>query len=203
MLPLTSDEAALRQLADLCAGFLFTGGQDVFPGLYGEELLPCCGAISEARDAMEQLLFSIAVREQNKPVLGICRGIQILNALLGGTLYQDLPSQFTHSVLTHRQKPPYDRPVHQVRMMAGSPLHELLGVDVLDVNSSHHQGIAELSPELSPMAEAEDGLIEAVYMKDKPFVWAVQWHPETLVSDESSEKIFRAFTDACADLCSA
>jgi putative glutamine amidotransferase len=198
MLPLTSDEAALRQLAGLCDGFLFTGGQDVFPGLYGAEPLPCCGAVCELRDAMEQALFSIAVAEQNKPVLGICRGIQIINVFLGGTLYQDIPSQLTHSVVTYRQKPPYDQPVHQVRIEPGSPLQDLLGVDALMVNSSHHQGIAGLSPNLSPMAQAEDGLIEAVYMKDKPFVWAVQWHPEIFVQEESSGKIFRAFVDACA-----
>ena len=83
MLPLTADEAALRQLVRLCSGFLFTGGQDVSPGLYGADASPHCGEICETRDAMEKILFSIAVMEQNKPVLGICRGIQIINVLFG------------------------------------------------------------------------------------------------------------------------
>jgi putative glutamine amidotransferase len=195
MLPLTADEAALRQLVRLCSGFLFTGGQDVSPGLYGTDVSPRCGEICETRDIMEKILFSIAVLEQNKPVLGICRGIQIINVLLGGTLHQDIPSQLPESVLTHQQKPPYGRPVHKVNIEPGSPLHELLGVETLAVNSSHHQGIAKLSPKLTPMAQAEDGLIEAVYMKDKPFVWAVQWHPEMALAEESSRKIFRAFVN--------
>ena len=197
MLPLTTGQETLRQLAGLCAGFLFTGGHDIFPGLYGKEVLPCCGPVCEERDSMEKALFSLAVLEQNKSALGICRGIQLFNVLLGGTLYQDLPSQLAGSALAHQQKPPYDRPAHRVKITGGSPLHKLLGLDTLAVNSSHHQGIAELAPELVPMARAEDGLIEAVRMKDRPFVWAVQWHPEFALADESSRKLFGAFVEAC------
>ncbi|MDR2759408.1 MAG: gamma-glutamyl-gamma-aminobutyrate hydrolase family protein [Spirochaetaceae bacterium] len=197
MLPLTAGKEALRQLAGLCAGFLFTGGHDIFPGLYGAEVLPCCGPICEERDAMERTLFSVAVLEQDKSALGICRGIQLFNVLLGGTLYQDLPAQLPGSALSHQQKPPYDRPVHRVKITQGSPLHELLGLDTLEVNSSHHQGIADLAPELVPMARAEDGLIEAVRMKDKTFVWAVQWHPEFAPAEESSRKLFSAFVETC------
>jgi putative glutamine amidotransferase len=198
MLPLTTGQEALRQLAGLCAGFLFTGGYDIFPGLYGAEVLPSCGPVCEERDAMEKALFSMAVLEQNKSAFGICRGIQLFNVLLGGTLYQDLPSQLAESTLTHRQKPPYDKPAHRVKISGGSPLRELLGLDTLAVNSSHHQGIAELAPELVPMARAEDGLVEAVRMKDKAFVWAVQWHPEFALAEESSRKLFSAFVKACA-----
>jgi putative glutamine amidotransferase len=197
MLPLTADEGAVEQLAGLCAGFLFAGGQDVSPGLYGAAVSPRCGEICEGRDAMERLLFSRAVLEQHKPALGICRGIQFFNVFLGGTLYQDLPTDFGKSALVHQQKPPYDRPVHRVRIEPDSPLHELLGVDILDVNSIHHQGIACLAPNLAPMARAEDGLVEAVCLEGKPFVWAVQWHPEMALDEESSGKIFRAFVDAC------
>jgi putative glutamine amidotransferase len=198
ILPLSTDQAVLRQLAGLCDGFLFTGGQDVYPGLYGADVSPLCGPICEMRDLMEKTLFSIAVAEQNKPALGICRGIQIFNVLLGGTLYQDIPAQLPQSVLMHQQPPPYDQPAHQVNIEPGSPLHELLGVNTLAVNSSHHQGIAGLSPKLTPMARAGDGLIEAVYMKEKAFVWAVQWHPEMSLAEESSGKIFSAFVDACS-----
>ncbi|MFP3089695.1 gamma-glutamyl-gamma-aminobutyrate hydrolase family protein [Treponema sp. TIM-1] len=195
MLPLTTDTGALRQAAGLCAGFLFTGGQDLFPGLYGAEVLPVCGPVCEERDAMERTLFSIAVWEQNKSAFGICRGIQLFNVLLGGTLYQDLPTQLTESALSHQQKPPYDRPVHQVTI--SGELRELLGFDTLAVNSSHHQGIAKLAPDLVPMARAADGLVEAVRMKDKPFVWAVQWHPEFALAEESSGKLFNALVEAC------
>jgi putative glutamine amidotransferase len=129
--------------------------------------------------------------------LGICRGIQLFNVLLGGALYQDLPAQFTGGAPTHEQRPPYDRPRHGVRIKPESPLHRLLRTDTLMVNSSHHQGIEKLSPELIPMAAAEDGLIEAVCMKGASFVWAVQWHPEMSPAEESSGKLFGAFLDAC------
>jgi putative glutamine amidotransferase len=197
MLPLTADEDAVEQLARMCAGFLFTGGHDVSPGLYAAEVLPFCGPVCEKRDAMERALFSRAVAGQNKPAFGICRGIQLFNVLLGGTLYQDLPAQFAKSPLSHQQQPPYDRPVHSVRVEPGSPLGELLAADTLAVNSCHHQGIAGLAPELVPMARAEDGLIEAVYMKNRSFVWAVQWHPEMALSETSSRKLFGVFVDAC------
>jgi putative glutamine amidotransferase len=197
MLPLTSDVDMLRRLAGLCAGFLFTGGQDVFPGLYGEEVLSCCGTVCTERDTMEKTLFSIAVLEQNKSAFGICRGIQIFNVLLGGTLYQDIPAQFSESAVSHQQMPPYNEPAHTVTVSGDRPLRDLLGVDTLAVNSSHHQGIAKLAPGLLPMARAGDGLIEAVCMKDKPFVWAVQWHPEMSLAEESSGKLFDTFVNAC------
>jgi putative glutamine amidotransferase len=197
ILPFTKDEETLGQLAGVCAGFLFTGGQDICPDLYGADKLSFCGPVCAKRDAMEKALFSITVLKQNKPAFGICRGIQLFNTLLGGTLYQDLPAQLRESRLTHQQEPPYDRPVHRVSIEPGSPLHALLGVDTLAVNSCHHQGIAELAPPLTPMAWAEDGLVEAVYMKDRPFVRAVQWHPEKALADEHSGKLFDAFVDAC------
>ena len=110
MLPLSAEEETLRQLSGLCGGFLFTGGHDVFPGLYNEEVSALCGQLCASRDRMEGLLFSIAALEQDKPVLGICRGIQLFNVLLGGTLYQDLAAQFNPEAGLHRQKPPYDKP---------------------------------------------------------------------------------------------
>jgi putative glutamine amidotransferase len=197
MLPLTADEETVEQFAGICAGFLFTGGHDVFPGLYGADVSPLCGPVCGARDTMEKALFSIAVLKRDKPAFGICRGIQFFNVLLGGTLCQDIPSRFAESTPSHRQTPPYDRPSHRVGIEPGSPLYGLLEADSLAVNSCHHQGIAELSPELVPMARAEDGLVEAVYMKNRSFVWAVQWHPEMALKEESSRKLFGVFVNAC------
>ncbi|MDR2102460.1 MAG: gamma-glutamyl-gamma-aminobutyrate hydrolase family protein [Treponema sp.] len=197
MLPMTLDEDGARQFADLCAGFLFTGGGDVSPHYYGAEILPCCGSICKERDTMEKTLFSIAVLQHRKNAFGICRGIQLFNVFLGGTLYQDIPTQLPKSRISHNQRPPYNRTVHQVQVEPGSLLRDLLGTDTLAVNSSHHQAIAELSPQLIPMARSKDGLIEAVCMKDRPFVWGVQWHPEWLLSEESHRKLFDRFVDAC------
>lgn len=125
MLPLTDDAAALRQLADTCDGFLLTGGQDVFPALYGAAPTPQCGQTCPARDAMEARLLDLALAA-DKPVLGICRGIQFLNVHLGGTLYQDLPAEHP-TAANHHQTPPYDVPVHSVTLTAGQPALDPFG----------------------------------------------------------------------------
>ena len=195
MLPLTEDPAALEQLAALCDGFLFTGGQDVDPALYGQAPDPAMEEVCPARDGMETALLRLAL-ERDRPVLGICRGLQFLNAALGGTLWQDLPSQ-RPSAVCHRMKPPYDRVAHEVALVPGTPLHGLLGRDEIGVNSCHHQAVRDLAPCLAPMAQAPDGVTEAAYMPGRRFFWAVQWHPEfSFRTDESSRRIFGAFVAA-------
>lgn len=196
MLPLTVDGDELGQLARTMDGFLFTGGQDVSPEIYGEAAIPECGAPCRERDMMEQLLLSEALK-LDKPILGICRGIQFINAALGGTLYQDLPSMHP-SETEHHQCAPYDVPVHRVSILENTPLFELLRTKELAVNSYHHQAVRKPASRLSVMAISEDGLAEAVYMPDKRFVWAVQWHPEfSYEKDEAARKIFAAFAAAC------
>lgn len=196
MLPLTNDSADIQQITFMCDGFLFTGGQDVDPKLYSARKTGACGECSPERDLMEELLLKRAI-EADKPILGICRGIQFINAALGGTLWQDIPSQFSDTI-THCQKPPYDVPIHEVNIRADSPLYDLLKADTIPVNSYHHQGVRALSPELLPMAEAPDGLIEAVYAPNKKFLWAVQWHPEfSYLKDGNSRLIFREFVTHC------
>ena len=196
MLPLTDEDAVLRQLVELCDGFLLTGGQDVSPALYGAAPSPQCGETCPRRDAMEKVLLPLALA-QNKPVLGICRGIQFLNACLGGTLYQDLPIEHP-STACHHQQPPYAQPVHGVTLVPGTPLQTLLGKQTLAVNSLHHQAIQTLAPALQAMAVSEDGLVEAVCLPEKKFVWAVQWHPEfSFAVNADSRKIFAAFIESC------
>ena len=195
MLPLTDDEDEIRQLSESFDGFIFTGGPDVSPWVYGEEKLDICGDCTEMRDKMERVLLPL-VLEQNKSVLGICRGIQILNAVLGGNLYQDHPTQHP-SQINHRMAAPYDREEHEVAIVEGTPLAEIVGVCRMGVNSCHHQAIKDLAPSLEVMATADDGLIEAVYMPGKNFTIAVQWHPEfSYKVNENSKKIFKAFVDS-------
>ena len=195
MLPLTDDEEQIDQLVALCGGFLFTGGQDVEPSLYGEEKDEACGECYPERDTMEVKLLNAALR-RDKPIFGICRGIQFINAVLGGTLYQDLPSQYP-SEIEHHQHPPYDVPVHTVTPIPSTPLAALLGDGPFAVNSYHHQALKTLAPAWSAMAVAPDGIIEAAYMPDRRFVWAVQWHPEfSFRVDENSRKLFHAFVRA-------
>ena len=202
MLPLTSDEREIDIMADRFDGFLFTGGHDVTPETYGEEdragNLSCC----PERDSMEGLLLDRAV-SLGKPVLGICRGLQFINAHFGGTLIQDIPTEL-NSAVRHRQGWPYDEPSHSVRIEEGTLLHEIIGRGILNVNSCHHQGIRKLSEKLVSTAKAPDGLIEAVEGKKEffsGFMLAVQWHPEFLYGrDPDAGKIFRAFVEAAGEV---
>lgn len=196
MLPMIRDKEMIACLADKFDGFLFTGGHDVNPSLYGEERTLKCGQICSVRDELEQVLFDTVIN-QDKPAFGICRGLQMFNVLLGGSLYQDLPSQyFAETKVNHRQQPPYDIPAHAVRVL-DSPLSKLINAAEMEVNSYHHQSIKALSPQLSPLAIAPDGLVEAAYMPGKRFVWAVQWHPEFTLQGAVSKKLFRSFVKAC------
>lgn len=196
MLPLTTDQQAIQQIVNIFDGFLFTGGQDISPLLYQEEPLSECGIPCYKRDQMEVELLK-AVVHQDKPALGICRGIQLFNVVYGGTLYQDLPSQRPTNV-EHHQTPPYDQPIHQVSLIKNMPLYQLLETDKLLVNSYHHQAIKDLSPYFQVMAYSEDYLIEGIYYPCKKMIWAIQWHPEFLYhKDKNSQKIFKALVEAC------
>lgn len=195
VLPLEAGGEDVEVLADAFDGFLFTGGPDVSPALYGEEDVSGLSATYPERDAMETSLLHAVIRAR-KPILGICRGLQFLNAALGGTLWQDLPTQHPSEVI-HRQPKPFNTPVHPVSL--NGSIRALLGKDRLMVNSHHHQAVKELAPGLTPMAVAPDGIIEAVESTaSEGFLWAVQWHPELLFrKDAGSLALFRHFVD-CA-----
>ena len=195
LFPFTEDAEALDRLVGLCGGILLTGGQDVSPALYRETPLEGLTVSCPKRDALEGAVLSRAL-ERDLPVLGICRGLQFLNAYLGGTLWQDLPSQHP-SELAHRQTAPRDQPTHAVNLIDGTPLRGLLGVDTLPVNSLHHQAVRALAPGLRAMAVSPDGLTEAAWLPERRFVWGAQWHPELLYNtDGPSRAIFRAFVEA-------
>lgn len=190
--PLAEDEEDLEQLVRSCDGFLFTGGHDVSPEMYQESPLEGLVDTCPRRDRMEAVILRKAL-ERDLPVLGICRGLQLINVCLGGGLVQDLPTQHVPGT-EHHQTPPYDRPVHDVTIPEATPLRDCLGCDRLSVNSYHHQAVRKLAPALQAMAFSPDGLVEAVYMPGKRFLWAVQWHPEySFRRDTGSRRIFRAF----------
>ena len=164
------------------------------PELYGQKNEGLTGELIPARDSMEGKLLKAAL-ELDKGVLGICRGLQFINVMLGGSLYQDIPTQFESNV-NHRQPAPYHLPIHPVTV--SGPLAEAVEAEEIMVNSCHHQGIRDLSPELEIMASAPDGLVEAIRLPGKKFVWAVQWHPEFMHRvDENSRRIFRGFVEGC------
>ena len=194
--PLTQEKSVIDGIFDICGGFLFTGGQDVSPEIYCEEKLPCCGEVSPKRDFLEKYVFEKAY-ERDKAVFGICRGIQIINALCGGSLWQDIPSQKENSI-NHAQKPPYDKPLHSVEILEHSLLYSILQSKNIDVNSYHHQGIKTLGENVESMATSPDGICEAVRIKNKRFIWAVQWHPEfSFEKDKNQLMIAREFIKNC------
>lgn len=195
MLPLTADTKILDYFLERCDGFLLTGGHDVAPEIYGEKPTSQCGAPCPLRDRMELYIAKNAVA-LDIPVFGICRGIQFLNACFGGTLYQDLPSEHK-SGIEHHMTPPYNRVAHTVHIHRGTPLFDWVGKEELGVNSYHHQAIRTLSPRFAKMAVSPDGLTEAIYMPDKKYVAAVQWHPEfSYETDEDSAAIVQSFVEA-------
>lgn len=198
MLPLYADAEAVERLIEELDGLLVCGGPDIASALYGEEILPVCSRrkLCPERDALETALLK-RMLEADKAVLGICRGHQMLNVALGGSLYQNLPTQRPGEIV-HKMQKPNNRVAHTIQLCAGTPLAEVLGLEQIGVNSCHHQAICRLAPGLSPMAVSQDGVIEAVYMPDKSFIWGVQWHPEMFLEDAASQRIFRAFVRACA-----
>lgn len=198
ILPLKADMEDITQLCGICDGFLFTGGHDVDPAMYGAVKSDKCGVSNHDRDALEKKVFDYALIA-DLPVLGICRGIQLINVLCGGTLYQDLPTEHNSTVkVDHHMSPPYDVPCHEVTILEDTPLFKELDSLTLSVNSYHHQAVKDLAPSLLPMAVSEDGLIEALYMPGKKFIQAVQWHPEfNFHRDESSRRLFNSFVNAC------
>lgn len=180
-------------------GVLLTGGSDLDPQLFGGGHNSRVHGIDQARDAFEIVLVKHLV-ESGKPFLGICRGIQVMNVALGGTLYLDigdeLPTALKHDYLTPTYKP--DKLSHRVSVEEGSLLAGLVGTVSLIVNSRHHQAIKNLAESLKVTANAEDGIIEGVELPSHPFALGVQWHPESLQSDPRMNALFAGLVAASA-----
>jgi putative glutamine amidotransferase len=188
-----------RDLLVRLDGLLLSGGNDVDPALYGEKSLSSTVIVERERDDLEIPLARFAV-EREMPVFGICRGMQLLNVALGGTLYQDIATQRPDALKHdhHSYEGPRDARAHSIHVASGSRLAEIVG-PTTHVNSFHHQALKDLAPGLLSTAVAEDGLLEAVELPNHPFALAVQYHPEELVaSDPGSRALFAAFVAACA-----
>jgi putative glutamine amidotransferase len=188
MVPLIEDLPTLRALYDRLGGLLLAGGVDVDPAAYGEVRTPLTGAIDPARDRVEIQLARWALAE-GKPIFGICRGLQVLNVALGGTLLQDIAAQHPGAI-KHDYFPTQgysrDHEAHHVRVTPGSRLHAALAAQEIPVNSMHHQAVADLGMGLRVTAVAADGVIEAIEAADHRFALAVQWHPESLRGDHAA-----------------
>lgn len=187
-----SDPEQAVQDALTCDGLLLPGGGDMDPKFYGQARIPACGEPNLLRDAAEPLLLR-AFLAADKPVLGICRGIQVMNAVLGGDLYQDI-KPFEH--LPHND---HWAKVHTVTVRRGTLLSRILGQDTVLVNSQHHQAVDRVAPGFTLAALSEDGIVEAIEKPDARFCLGVQWHPEWLSdADPAMQGLFDAFVNACS-----
>ncbi|MBQ3078505.1 MAG: gamma-glutamyl-gamma-aminobutyrate hydrolase family protein [Clostridia bacterium] len=174
-------------------GVIFAGGVDVAPFYFGQDKSPACGEIDEKRDRVELNMFPL-LRTRGIPILGICRGCQVINVAFGGTLIQDIPEKFGFS---HRQDDANGKFFHDIDIKEGTNLYKIMGEKTLLTNSYHHQAVDELGEGLIANAWSKDGLIEGIEASEPgQFVLGVQWHPEsTIDDDEHSMKVFGAFMD--------
>lgn len=200
LIPPLADEAVLRALYERIDGVLLAGGGDIAPSWYGEEPHAYLGNVDTARDHTEMPLARWAFAE-SKPILGICRGVQVLNVALGGSLYQDIPSQID-TTLEHDvsyTKEDWTYMAHELRIASDSRLARVLGVAQLRTNSLHHQSVKAIATGLRPTAWAPDGVIEALEGHNGSFVMGVQCHPEALQeqADPRWQGLFRALVENC------
>lgn len=199
IIPAAQDRKSLEVVLSSMQGLILSGGPDIHPRRYGEEPLAGLGEVDEALDRMELLAAGLAI-ERDLPLLGICRGIQVLNVALGGALYQDIASQVPESIC-HTPKTDKAVNTHIVRIEAGSRLHKLFGRREIWVNGKHHQAVKGLAPSLRIAARAKDQIVEAVEHPHKRFTIGVQWHPEgTWRDDRFSQKLFSAFVQAAREI---
>jgi putative glutamine amidotransferase len=202
--PATTSRAVIADAVERCDGVLMTGGDDIDPALYDknlpDSLAKTVGPLEPERDTWETAMIS-EILKRKKPLFGICRGHQMLNVALGGTLVVDIPTQLPKA-LNHRRMDKKMEAVHEVEIDDNSMLRKITGEKTIGVNSTHHQAIGELAKPLRAVATSPDGIIEAVELKepkDSAFLLAVQFHPERLIdTNKVFLQLFTSFVEACA-----
>lgn len=196
ILPITDNLEVIKEQVKYFDGLILSGGGDPDPNLYGEDCLQELGNITPERDTFELTILD-AFLKTKKPILGICRGLQLMNVFYGGTLYQDI--KYLNTSIQHRQRWLADLPTHDVNILEeDNILFEIFGAKTR-TNSFHHQMIKDLGSELTAIATANDGVVEAIQNKNHPFFYGVQWHPEMMASRGNLEmkKIFDKFIKSC------
>lgn len=197
VLPLMESQKVIEATVGIIDGLLVTGGADVNPLLYGEEPTPKQGYFCSFRDQTD--LFSIrSAAECHKPILGICRGLQIMNVAFGGTLYQDVSDAGGVAQKHFQESQPYSAS-HTVMIEKKSRLYQLLG-DTIQANSFHHQAAKSIAPGFWVGAKAKDGIVEEIEKESEDFVVGIQWHPEMMAAhgDKTMQSIFNLFVNTCA-----
>ena len=196
LLPMVTDEAMLDEIAERFDGFVISGGGDIDSAYWGEPLHEKASGIDAERDAMEIALLRI-LHKKTKPVLGVCRGVQIMNVAMGGTLFQDIPSQVDNP-LNHSNRDKEYEVAHDIEVFPGTKLGDIVGEGKLGVNTLHHQAVRDVKDPMMIAAIAEDHVIEAIESCEHPFFIGVQWHPERLgEKDRGADALFESFCSAC------
>lgn len=199
LIPIIQNRSSLRTILDRVDGLILSGGPDINPKRYGEAPVPGMGEIDAALDDMELALAKLAF-QKDIPLLGICRGIQVLNVALGGTLYQDIAAQIPEGIL-HTQRADKSVLTHRVRIEPETLLERVLKRREIWVNGRHHQAVKDVAAGFRIAASAGDGVVEAMEHPSKPFAIGVQWHPEgTWKKDAHSKKLFRALVQAAGGM---
>lgn len=196
--PILKEGNQIKKLIESCDGFIITGGNDINPSLYNEETKTYCMGLDKDRDESEKLLIE-ELMKIDKPLLAICRGFQILNVVLGGSLYQDIDIDiFNGDKANHRQEDKRGKEAHKINVNKGTLLHEVVKSEIIGVNTLHHQCLKKLGIGVVSNGKSEDGIVESYHIDGKKFVLGVQWHPELLYKDyEEQRKIFKAFIKSC------
>ena len=196
VLPLSSDQKTIYDLIKNIDGLILSGGYDIAPECYGQENTGKSINISKITDECEGEIIRLAI-EADIPILGICRGMQALNVFCGGSLIQDIPSEHGFAV-THLLPEP-DVAFHNIKIEKESPLSNAVGFGTHIINSYHHQAVKNLAPDFSVAATSDDGIIEAIYHKNKKFVLGIQWHPERNQDKVLiNKKILEEFIKVCS-----
>lgn len=198
IIPNNADLSVIREMVDRLDGVLLSGGGDVDPNLYGQRPNGHLGSVNPRRDASEIAIAQYVLNETDKPLLGICRGIQVMNVAMGGTLYIDLPSEgkLAHSLGMYQR----DQVTHEINVEENSRLASIMGAGKASVNSFHHEAVLACADcfEVSAVS-VPDGVIEAIELPGDRFAVGVQWHPEELTARDEARALFKAFVDAASE----
>ncbi|GIO05470.1 gamma-glutamyl-gamma-aminobutyrate hydrolase [Brevibacillus reuszeri] len=195
-IPIISNESNYEDYIDMLDGLLFTGGNDIAPYYFGENPVRELNSMSSIRDEYEFSLFKAAY-EKNMPIFGICRGIQLINVAMDGSLYQDIYSQCPGTLGHSPEHTASDEFYHAVQIKVDTQLYEIFGEERIFTNSFHHQSIKQLGNNLIATAYSEDGIVEAIESTEDRFLLGVQWHPECMTKRHPMFlKLFRAFVEA-------
>lgn len=199
LIPATEEKAMWVEYLNICDGIIFSGGPDVDATYFGKANMPYANEISPVRDSMEIFIARQALA-MDKPILGICRGIQVINIAAGGSIFQDIYIENTtdKKLIKHSQQAPRWFQIHNINIMGRTCLHSIFETNTLKVNSFHHQAVSEIAPGFTVNAYADDGIIEAISHEGKKFVLGVQWHPENLWRKDSTHlKLFERLVSVC------